>query len=191
MRAAAGWRSRSPSGRWARGCGPRGSGAGGGGVRLDGCVCVCVQRARTDEANAGGSHSEAEEDDEDYVPYVPLRQRRQLLVRGPRGVTAGSEWTGVPGREPGHLGRGPDAPGAGGDFSCRSCCSGDARGLRTRSSRTAAASPGPTRTTSRWARSPTSACWTSTSTSRRKPKVGVGWAGAGTKPGTHRRVVSV
>lgn len=41
------------------------------------------KRARTHEATAGGSRSEDEdEDDEDYVPYVPLRQRRQLLVRG-------------------------------------------------------------------------------------------------------------
>uniref|UniRef100_A0A8C6AIQ1 DEAD-box helicase 41 n=2 Tax=Odontoceti TaxID=9722 RepID=A0A8C6AIQ1_MONMO len=38
------------------------------------------KRARTDEATATGSRSEADdEDDEDYVPYVPLRQRRQLL----------------------------------------------------------------------------------------------------------------
>lgn len=42
---------------------------------------VSLQRARTDEATAAGSRSEADdEDDEDYVPYVPLRQRRQLLV---------------------------------------------------------------------------------------------------------------
>uniref|UniRef100_A0A8C0CU22 RNA helicase n=1 Tax=Balaenoptera musculus TaxID=9771 RepID=A0A8C0CU22_BALMU len=41
-----------------------------------------MQRARTDEATATGSRSEAEdEDDEDYVPYVPLRQRRQLLLQ--------------------------------------------------------------------------------------------------------------
>uniref|UniRef100_A0A2I2ZQ29 Probable ATP-dependent RNA helicase DDX41 n=1 Tax=Gorilla gorilla gorilla TaxID=9595 RepID=A0A2I2ZQ29_GORGO len=40
------------------------------------------KRARTDEVPAGGSRSEAEdEDDEDYVPYVPLRQRRQLLLQ--------------------------------------------------------------------------------------------------------------
>ncbi|XP_032952379.1 probable ATP-dependent RNA helicase DDX41 isoform X2 [Rhinolophus ferrumequinum] len=40
------------------------------------------KRARTDEATAAGSRSEAEdEDDEDYVPYVPLRQRRQLLLQ--------------------------------------------------------------------------------------------------------------
>uniref|UniRef100_A0A4W2D675 Probable ATP-dependent RNA helicase DDX41 n=1 Tax=Bos indicus x Bos taurus TaxID=30522 RepID=A0A4W2D675_BOBOX len=40
------------------------------------------KRARTDEATATGSRSEAEdEDDEDYVPYVPLRQRRQLLLQ--------------------------------------------------------------------------------------------------------------
>nr|KAF6446430.1 DEAD-box helicase 41 [Rousettus aegyptiacus] len=40
------------------------------------------KRARTDEATAIGSRSEAEdEDDEDYVPYVPLRQRRQLLLQ--------------------------------------------------------------------------------------------------------------
>ncbi|XP_049730395.1 probable ATP-dependent RNA helicase DDX41 isoform X1 [Elephas maximus indicus] len=40
------------------------------------------KRARTDEATAGGGRSEAEdEDDEDYVPYVPLRQRRQLLLQ--------------------------------------------------------------------------------------------------------------
>uniref|UniRef100_G1RQS8 RNA helicase n=1 Tax=Nomascus leucogenys TaxID=61853 RepID=G1RQS8_NOMLE len=40
------------------------------------------KRARTDEMPAGGSRSEAEdEDDEDYVPYVPLRQRRQLLLQ--------------------------------------------------------------------------------------------------------------
>uniref|UniRef100_A0A5F9CHA8 Probable ATP-dependent RNA helicase DDX41 n=1 Tax=Oryctolagus cuniculus TaxID=9986 RepID=A0A5F9CHA8_RABIT len=40
------------------------------------------KRARADEANAGGSHSEVEDDgDEDYVPYVPLRQRRQLLLQ--------------------------------------------------------------------------------------------------------------
>ncbi|KAK1334131.1 hypothetical protein QTO34_005131 [Cnephaeus nilssonii] len=40
------------------------------------------KRARTEEATASGSRSEAEEeDDEDYVPYVPLRQRRQLLLQ--------------------------------------------------------------------------------------------------------------
>ncbi|KAL6033759.1 hypothetical protein STEG23_007748 [Scotinomys teguina] len=40
------------------------------------------KRVRADEAAAGGSHSEDEdEDDEDYVPYVPLRQRRQLLLQ--------------------------------------------------------------------------------------------------------------
>lgn len=40
------------------------------------------KRARTNEATAGGSRSEDEdEDDEDYVPYVPLRQRRQLLLQ--------------------------------------------------------------------------------------------------------------
>ncbi|XP_054938848.1 probable ATP-dependent RNA helicase DDX41 isoform X3 [Physeter macrocephalus] len=40
------------------------------------------KRARTDEATATGSRSEADdEDDEDYVPYVPLRQRRQLLLQ--------------------------------------------------------------------------------------------------------------
>ncbi|XP_044772742.1 probable ATP-dependent RNA helicase DDX41 isoform X6 [Neomonachus schauinslandi] len=40
------------------------------------------KRARTDEATATGSRSETEdEDDEDYVPYVPLRQRRQLLLQ--------------------------------------------------------------------------------------------------------------
>ncbi|OBS65470.1 hypothetical protein A6R68_05989 [Neotoma lepida] len=40
------------------------------------------KRARADEAAAGGSRSENEdEDDEDYVPYVPLRQRRQLLLQ--------------------------------------------------------------------------------------------------------------
>ncbi|XP_021070977.1 probable ATP-dependent RNA helicase DDX41 [Mus pahari] len=55
--------------------------------------CACVRptmeeseperkRARADEATAGGSRSEDEdEDDEDYVPYVPLRQRRQLLLQ--------------------------------------------------------------------------------------------------------------
>ncbi|KAK2507966.1 hypothetical protein MC885_015778 [Smutsia gigantea] len=40
------------------------------------------KRSRTDEVTAAGSRSEAEdEDDEDYVPYVPLRQRRQLLLQ--------------------------------------------------------------------------------------------------------------
>lgn len=55
---------------------------------------MCLQRARTDEATATGSRSEAEdEDDEDYVPYVPLRQRRQLLVRAlGRGRSEGRRW---------------------------------------------------------------------------------------------------
>lgn len=49
---------------------------------VPGLIPGSLQRARTDEATAAGSRSEAEdEDDEDYVPYVPLRQRRQLLVR--------------------------------------------------------------------------------------------------------------
>nr|XP_055180861.1 probable ATP-dependent RNA helicase DDX41 isoform X2 [Nyctereutes procyonoides] len=40
------------------------------------------KRARTDEVTATGSRSETEdEDDEEYVPYVPLRQRRQLLLQ--------------------------------------------------------------------------------------------------------------
>uniref|UniRef100_H0VD32 Probable ATP-dependent RNA helicase DDX41 n=1 Tax=Cavia porcellus TaxID=10141 RepID=H0VD32_CAVPO len=40
------------------------------------------KRARVDETSAAGSRSEAEdEDDEEYVPYVPLRQRRQLLLQ--------------------------------------------------------------------------------------------------------------
>ncbi|KAM5245578.1 LOW QUALITY PROTEIN: putative ATP-dependent RNA helicase DDX41 [Ctenodactylus gundi] len=38
------------------------------------------KRARTDRTTAGGSHSENEED-EDYVPYVPLQERRQLLLQ--------------------------------------------------------------------------------------------------------------
>lgn len=76
-----GWRNRNLSGRWERGWGPRGwrakVKAGGPGLTR-----LCLQRARTDEATATGSRSEAEdEDDEDYVPYVPLRQRRQMLVR--------------------------------------------------------------------------------------------------------------
>lgn len=53
---------------------------------------VYLQRARTDEVTATGSRSETEdEDDEEYVPYVPLRQRRQLLVRARfgRGMRAG------------------------------------------------------------------------------------------------------
>uniref|UniRef100_A0A2I3GY76 RNA helicase n=1 Tax=Nomascus leucogenys TaxID=61853 RepID=A0A2I3GY76_NOMLE len=59
--------------------------AGGSGREEGSRPCltrVCLQRARTDEMPAGGSRSEAEdEDDEDYVPYVPLRQRRQLLLQ--------------------------------------------------------------------------------------------------------------
>lgn len=64
---------------------------GGGGPGL---TRVYLQRARTDEATATGSRSEADdEDDEDYVPYVPLRQRRQLLVRAPaRGWNEGRRW---------------------------------------------------------------------------------------------------
>lgn len=55
-------------------------------------TCVSLQRARTDEATAVGSRSEAEDEDEDYVPYVPLRQRRQLLVRAPdRGRNEGGD----------------------------------------------------------------------------------------------------
>lgn len=88
-----GWRNRNLSGRWERGWGPRGwrakVKAGGPGLTR-----VCLQRARTDEATATGSRSEAEdEDDEDYVPYVPLRQRRQLLVRAVgREKNEGRRW---------------------------------------------------------------------------------------------------
>lgn len=80
---------------------------------------------------------------------------------------------------------GPDAPlcvglgsvGRWWNLSSRSCCSEDARELRKRSSRTAAARRGEMRTTSRWALSPTSASWISTSTSKRRLKVG--WAAGG------------
>lgn len=60
------------------------------------------------------------------------------------------------------------------NLSSRSCCSEDARELRKRSSRTAAASPEEMRTTSRWVLSPTSVSWISTSISKRRLKVG--WA---------------
>lgn len=59
----------------------------------------------------------------------------------------------------------------------RSCCSEDARELRKRSSRTAAASPEEMRTTSRWVLSPTSVSWISTDISKRRLKVG--WAAGG------------
>ncbi|KAF5920576.1 hypothetical protein HPG69_012057, partial [Diceros bicornis minor] len=78
------WRSRNPSGRWERGWSPRGRRAAvsRGRGRGPGLTRVYLQRARSDEATAAGSRSEAEdEDDEDYVPYVPLRQRRQLLLQ--------------------------------------------------------------------------------------------------------------
>lgn len=63
---------------------------------------MSLQRARIDEATGTGSHSEAENDDEDYVPYVPLRQRRQLLVRAwvrrtnEDGEVGASQWGGDP-----------------------------------------------------------------------------------------------
>lgn len=222
-----GWRNRNLSGRWERGWGPRGwrakVKAGGPGLTR-----VCLQRARTDEATATGSRSEAEdEDDEDYVPYVPLRQRRQLLVRAVgREKNEGRRWgfSDAMGVAPGprsevsvrgsvvprqtrnwqsHLRRGAALPPSTGpspksqdpdaglrarcptcvglgseghwwNLSSRSCCSEDARELRKRSSRTAAASPEEMRTTSHWVLSPTSASWISTSISKRRLKVG--WA---------------
>lgn len=60
------------------------------------------------------------------------------------------------------------------DFSSRSCCNEDAKELQKRNSRTAAASPGEMRTISRWALSPMSVSWISTSTSKRRLKVS--WA---------------
>lgn len=63
------------------------------------------------------------------------------------------------------------------NLSSRSCFSEGARELRKRSSRTAAANPEEMRTTSRWALSPTSAFWISTSTSKRRLKVS--WATRG------------
>jgi len=94
------------------------------------------------------------------VPYVPVKQRKQQMVPGWRGPAAGS---GPP------AGPGPLTPLS---LSCRSCCRCGGRWCRRRSSATAGASSGATKTTSRWGRSPTSASWTSTSTSRRRRKVG-------------------
>lgn len=80
----------------------------------------------------------------------------------------------LPGAVPPHLlGPGLGSEGHCWDLSSRSCCSEDARALRRKSSRTVAVSPEEMRTTSRWALSPMSASWISTSTSKRRLKVGL------------------
>lgn len=133
---------------------------------------VSPQRQREEAAET--SDLSGEEDD-DYVPYVPVKQRKQQMVMGP-GAAGGGLRVSLPTRGLSiHLHPLPS--------SCRNCCRCGGRWCRRMSSGTAGASSEVMRMTSPWGPSPTSASWTSTSTSKRRQKVGE-WLVVG--PGSFR-----